>query len=239
MGYTHIQLLPVMNFYYGVETNNDIETDYKGESCNYNWGFDPQHYFTPEGMYSTDATNPVTRVKELKELIQAIHDKGMAVILDVVYTHMAKADFLNDIVPNYYFFMQEGKFVGGFGNNLATTHTMAKKLMIDSVKYWISEYKVDGFRFDMMGDADNKSIMEAYDAAVKINSKTVFIGEGWRTFAGEKDGAYGADQDAMNEMNTGAERVGVFSDEFRNLVQKEHRNLFPEVLLKSRIYLKI
>ncbi|OHD14575.1 MAG: hypothetical protein A2086_08020 [Spirochaetes bacterium GWD1_27_9] len=219
MGYTHIQLLPVMNFYYGDESNKTIESDYKGADCNYNWGFDPHHYFAPEGMYATDSKNPITRIKELKELIQAIHDKGMGVVLDVVYTHMAKADFLNDIVPNYYFFMQNGAFVGGFGNNLATTHKMAKKLMIDSVKYWTKEYKVDGFRFDMMGDADQKSIMEAYDEAAKINSKILFVGEGWRTFAGEGDGAYGATQDAMNEMNTGAERVGVFSDEFRNLMK--------------------
>lgn len=219
MGYTHIQFLPVLNYYYGDESNKELETTYKGTANNYNWGFDPHNYFTPEGMYATDSKDPVIRVKELKELIQAVHDKGMGVILDVVYTHMSGAHFLADIVPEYYFFMQNGQYVGGFGNNLATTRKMAKKLMIDSLLYWTNEYKIDGFRHDMMGDGDHLAIMEAYDAVATVNPKTIFIGEGWRTFAGENDGAYGADQDAMNEMNDGAERVAVFSDEFRTLMK--------------------
>lgn len=219
MGYTHIQLLPVMNFFYGDETNNEIETDYSGGSNNFNWGYDPHNYFTPEGMYSSDAKDPLARINELKELINEIHARGMGVILDVVYTHMAKAHFLADIVPNYYFFMQNGQYVGGFGNNLATTRKMARRIMVDSLVYWTKEYKVDGFRHDMMGDGCHESLMEAYDAVAKINPNTLFIGEGWRTFAGEKDGAYGADQDSMNEMNTGAPRIAVFSDEFRNLLK--------------------
>ncbi|HNZ27316.1 MAG TPA: pullulanase-associated domain-containing protein [Spirochaetota bacterium] len=219
MGYTHIQFLPVMNYFYGDESNKELETTPKGTANNYNWGFDPHHYFTPEGMYATDSKDPIVRVKELKELIQAVHDKGMGVILDVVYTHMSGAHFLADIVPEYYFFMQNGQYVGAFGNNLATTRTMSKKLMIDSLLYWTSEYKVDGFRHDMMGDGDHKAIMEAYDMVAAVNPKTIFIGEGWTTFTGENDGAYGADQNSMNEMNDGAERVAVFSDEFRNLMK--------------------
>lgn len=232
MGYTHIQLLPIMNFLYGDETNKALEPEIKGKDCNYNWGFDPHHYFTPEGMYATDAVNPNTRVKELKELIHAIHQNGMGVVLDVVYTHMAKYETLGDIVPMYYCFVKDGQIVGGFGNNLATTHKMPQKLMVDSVKYWLSEYKIDGFRFDMMGDGTDESIMEVYREASKINDKVLLIGEGWRTFAGEGNASdRGADQDAMNKINDGSQSiysgiswtnysgVGVFSDEFRNLMK--------------------
>lgn len=218
LGVTHIQLLPVMAWYYGDEARmGERENAYSAKNNNYNWGYDPHNYFSPDGAYSEDATDPELRVKELKELIAAIHEAGMGVILDVVYTHMAKADFLNDIVPNYYLFQDaNGKFLGGFGNNLATNRKMAEKLMIDSVKYWFREYKIDGMRWDMMGDATYDSVQNAYNAAAKINPKALFIGEGWRTFAGHLSdptlAGKGADQDWMNKTND----VGVFSDEIRN-----------------------
>lgn len=218
LGVTHVQLLPVMAWYYGDETNmGQRELEYSAGGNEYNWGYDPHSYFSPDGAYSEDATNPEQRVKELKQLIDAIHDAGMGVVLDVVYTHMAKASQLNDIVPNYYAFQDsKGNFLGGFGNNLATSHTMAEKLMVDSVKYWFEEYKIDGMRFDMMGDATYPSVQNAYDAAASVNPDALFIGEGWRTFAGhiaepELKGM-GADQDWMDKTND----VGVFSDEIRN-----------------------
>lgn len=218
MGVTHIQLLPVMAWYYGDETKmGQRELEYSAGGNEYNWGYDPHSYFSPDGAYSEDPSNPEKRVKELKELIDAIHDAGMGVVLDVVYTHMAKSSMLNDIVPNYYAFQDDkGNFLGGFGNNLATSHKMAEKLMVDSVKYWFDEYKIDGMRFDMMGDATYPSIQNAYDAAASINPNALFIGEGWRTFAGhiaepELQGM-GADQDWMDKTDN----VGVFSDEIRN-----------------------
>lgn len=218
LGVTHIQLLPVMAWYYGDEADmGKRENEYSAQGNNYNWGYDPHSYFSPDGAYSLDPTNPELRVKELKELINAIHQAGMGVILDVVYTHMAKTSQLNDIVPNYYAWQDEnGNFIGGFGNNLATNHKMAEKLMVDSVKYWFSEYKIDGMRFDMMGDATYDSIQNAYDAAAAINPKALFIGEGWRTFAGHLSdpslAGKGADQDWMDKTDD----VGVFSDEIRN-----------------------
>lgn len=218
LGVTHVQLLPVMAWYYGDETKmGQRELEYSAGGNEYNWGYDPHSYFSPDGAYSEDATNPEQRVKELKQLVDAIHDAGMGVVLDVVYTHMAKASQLNDIVPNYYAFQDDkGNFLGGFGNNLATSHTMAEKLMVDSVKYWFDEYKIDGMRFDMMGDATYPSIQHAYDAAASVNPDAIFIGEGWRTFAGHlSDPALkgmGADQDWMDKTDN----VGVFSDEIRN-----------------------
>lgn len=218
LGVTHIQLLPVMAWYYGDESQmGHRELEYSVKDNNYNWGYDPHSYFSPDGAYSEDPADPELRVRELKELIKAIHDAGMGVILDVVYTHMAKTSLLNDIVPDYYAFKDaNGNFLGGFGNNLATNHKMAEKLMIDSVKYWFSEYKLDGMRFDMMGDATCDSIQKAYDAAAEINPKALFIGEGWRTFSGHLSdpslAGKGADQDWMDETDD----VGVFSDEIRN-----------------------
>jgi pullulanase len=218
LGVTHVQLLPVMAWYYGDETKmNERELEYSAGGNEYNWGYDPHSYFSPDGAYSEDATDPEQRVKELKKLIDAIHDAGMGVVLDVVYTHMAQTSTLNDIVPNYYAFQDEkGNFLGGFGNNLATNHKMAEKLMVDSVKYWFEEYKIDGMRFDMMGDATYPAVQNAYDAADSVNPDALFIGEGWRTFAGhladpELEGM-GADQDWMDKTDD----VGVFSDEIRN-----------------------
>ncbi|WP_245308174.1 pullulanase [Halalkalibacter urbisdiaboli] len=218
LGVTHVQLLPVMAWYYGDETNmNERELDYSAANNQYNWGYDPHSYFTPDGAYSEDAGNPELRIVELKELIHEIHEAGMGVILDNVYTHMASASLLEDIVPDYYFWKNSnGQFVGGFGSNLATNHKMAEKLMIDSVKYWFEEYKIDGMRWDMMGDATYESVQKAYDAAAEINENALFIGEGWRTFAGDQADpelqGKGADQDWMDKTDS----VGVFSDEFRN-----------------------
>jgi pullulanase len=218
LGVTHVQLLPVMAWYYGDETQMGTrELDYSAKDNEYNWGYDPQSYFSPDGAYSLNPKDPELRIKEMKGLVDAIHEAGMGVVLDVVYTHMAKKDFLNDIVPNYYAFQDaNGAFIGGFGNNLATNHKMAEKLMVDSVKYWFDEYKIDGMRWDMMGDATYDSVQKAYDAAAALNPKALFIGEGWRTFGGQlSDPALagkGADQDWMNKTDN----VGVFSDEIRN-----------------------
>ncbi len=218
LGVTHVQLLPVMAWYYGDEANmSERELAYSAQDNEYNWGYDPHSYFSPDGAYSENAADPELRVKELKGLIDAIHDAGMGVVLDVVYTHMAKASFLNDIVPNYYAFQDaNGNNIGGFGNNLATSHKMAEKLMVDSVKYWFDEYKIDGMRWDMMGDATYDAVQHAYDAAASINPNALFIGEGWRTFGGAASDASlagkGADQDWMDKTDN----VGVFSDEIRN-----------------------
>ncbi|WP_211749755.1 alpha-amylase family glycosyl hydrolase [Paenibacillus sp. Marseille-Q4541] len=218
LGVTHVQLLPVMAWYFGDETRmGERELHYSSIDNEYNWGYDPHNYFSPDGAYSENAADPLLRIKELKSLIHAIHQAGMGVILDVVYTHMALVNFLNDIVPGYYAWQDaDGEFIGGFGNNLATDRTMAEKLMVDSVKYWFSEYKIDGLRWDMMGDATYPAVQKAFDEAARIHPKPLFIGEGWRTFAGDKHDeslrGLAADQDWMDKTDN----VGVFSDEIRN-----------------------
>ncbi|MBP7632799.1 hypothetical protein KBA41_01415 [Candidatus Ozemobacteraceae bacterium] len=218
MGVTHIQLLPVMAWYFGDETRmHERELGWSTRNNQYNWGYDPHSYFSPDGAYSMRPEDPERRIAELKELVDAVHAAGMGVILDVVYTHMVKADFLNDIVPDYYFFKDpQGNLLGDFGNNLATNRKMAVKLLVDSVSYWFREFGIDGMRWDMMGDATQDAVQRAFDAAAAINPRAIFIGEGWRTFKGHiEDPALtgkGADQDWMAVTDS----VGVFSDEFRN-----------------------
>ncbi|MUT64624.1 pullulanase [Paenibacillus sp. NEAU-GSW1] len=218
LGVTHIQLMPIMAWYFGDETKaGERENEYSALDNEYNWGYDPHNYFTPDGAYSEDPADPELRVKELKDMINAIHEAGMGVILDVVYTHMAQKELLNDIVPGYYQWIDaNGNFVGGFTNNLATNHIMSEKLMVDSVKYWFDEYKIDGMRWDMMGDATYEAVQHAYDEAITINPDALFIGEGWRTFSGAVAepalAGHSADQDWMDKTDN----VGVFSDEFRN-----------------------
>ena len=186
LGVTHIQILPVMAWYFGDETSmNKRELEYSADNNSYNWGYDPHNYFSVDGAYSKNPADASLRIAELKDLINAIHERKMGVILDVVYTHMAKASFLDDIVPDYYFFRDEkGNLLGDFGNNLATNRKMTEKLIVDSVKHWFKEYRIDGMRWDMMGDATRNVVHNAFEAARKINSKAIFIGEGWRTFKG-------------------------------------------------------
>ncbi|MBZ4683494.1 MAG: alkaline amylopullulanase [Fusobacteriales bacterium] len=217
LGVTHIQLLPVQSYYYGDESkNNEREWKYSAKNNNYNWGYDPHSYFAPEGMYSENPKDPALRIKELKELIQAIHDKGMGVTLDVVYNHTANSEIFERLVPGYYGFLNaDGTPKTSFGGlQMGTTHAMTRKLVVDSIKYWTKEFKVDGFRFDMMGNLDAETVQMAYNEAAKLNPKTLFIGEGWRTFNGDAGvtGVVPADQDWMDKTDN----VAVFSDEIRN-----------------------
>ncbi|MGP4038496.1 pullulanase [Gracilibacillus sp. D59] len=217
LGVTHIQLLPVMSYYFSNELNKDQRLlDYSSEGNNYNWGYDPHSYFSLSGMYSEYPTDPEKRIEEFKLLIDEIHRRGMGVILDVVYNHTARVNILEDLEPNYYHFMNaDGTPRESFGGGrLGTTHKMARRILVDSIKYWVGEFKVDGFRFDMMGDHDAESIQMAYDEAKALNPNILMIGEGWRTFAGDENypDVQPADQDWMQDTNS----VASFSDEFRN-----------------------
>lgn len=218
LGVTHVQLLPVLSYARGDESINHIrEWEYK-IGANYNWGYDPHNYFSPEGMYSENPSDPALRIKELKELIQALHAEELGVTLDVVYNHTASLGILEDIVPGYYHFMDRyGNPKESYGGGrLGTTHAMARKLIVDSIVYWTREYKVDGFRFDLMGDLDGETVQQAFDEARKINPQLIMVGEGWRTYAGD-DGetAVPADQDWMGHTESAAS----FSDEMRNEIK--------------------
>ena len=216
LGVTHIQLLPVMSYYFGDElASGTREMNWSSGPANYNWGYDPHSYFSLSGMYSANPHDPELRIREFKELIDAIHKAGMGVTLDVVFNHTSNVFIFEDLAPGYYHFMDKnGKPKTSFGGGrLGTTHAMARKVLVDSILYWTREFKVDGFRFDMMGDHDAESIQIAFDEAKKLNPNIHFIGEGWRTFVGDDgDPRQAADQDWMQYTSA----VGVFSDEIRN-----------------------
>lgn len=224
LGVTHIQLLPVMNYYLineGKAGQHLSEWSSKGQ--NYNWGYDPHSYFALSGMYSEDASDPELRIVEFKNLVNEIHKRGMGVVLDVVYNHTAQLHILEDLEPNYYHFMNsDGSSRESFGGGrLGTTHHMARRILLDSIYYFVEEFKVDGFRFDMMGDIDAQTIQMAFDKASKLHPKLLMIGEGWITYAGDEgDYQQAADQSWVSQTDA----VGVFADEIRN----ELKSGYPE-----------
>ena len=177
LGITHIQLLPIFDFT-TIDETKPLDKDI------YNWGYDPANYNSPEGSYSTDPYNPVTRIKELKEAIKTIHENGMSVIMDVVYNHMydvEKSSF-NKLMPGYYFrYDTDGNLSDESmcGNALASENAMTRKFIVDSVKYWAKEYKLDGFRFDLMGLIDVETMNKIREEINKIDSNIIIIGEGW------------------------------------------------------------
>lgn len=216
LGVTHVQLLPVVNFFYNDEGNKKYEATKSVHSNNYNWGYDPHNYFTPEGWYASDPSDPYCRVRELRVLIDACHEAGLAVILDVVYNHMATTKFLDDIVPYYYFRTDEKgvcRSSSGCGNDTATEREMMRRLVVDSTKHWVKNYKVDGFRFDLMGLMEAGCVEEAYKECKKLNRDVLFIGEGWKMYNGSS--GVGLDQNYMKKTND----VAVFNDEFRDLMK--------------------
>ncbi|WP_334115251.1 pullulanase [Streptococcus parasuis] len=224
LGVTHIQLLPVMSYYFVNELKNaERMSEYATSDSNYNWGYDPQNYFAFTGMYSTDPTDPMKRIEEFKNLVNEIHNQGMGVILDVVYNHTSKTFLFEDLEPNYYHFMEaDGTAKSSFGGGrLGTTHYMSRRVLVDSIKYLVDEFKVDGFRFDMMGDHDAEAIELAFTEAQKLNPNIIMLGEGWRTFTGDANQpVQPADQDWMSSTDT----VAVFSDEIRNTLKSGYPN---------------
>ncbi|XJS10077.1 alpha-amylase family glycosyl hydrolase [Aerococcaceae bacterium WGS1372] len=217
LGVTHIQLLPVLSYYHANEfAIGERFLEYKSSWTNYNWGYDPMHYFALTGMYSINPENPLSRMREFKELVDAIHQRGMGVILDVVYNHTAQLHVLEDLEPEYYHFMNlDGSSRTNFGGGrLGSTHHMTRRLIIDSLRYLVEEYKVDGFRFDMMGDLDADTIQKAYDEISQINPNLLLLGEGWITYVGDEGEEYiePADQHWMEYT----EAVASFSDDIRN-----------------------
>ena len=150
----------------------------------YNWGYDPVNYNVPEGGYSTDPYNPVARIKEFKQMVQALHKEGIAVILDVVYNHTYDIDHSNfqRTYPDYYYRKTaDGQYSNGSGcgNETASEKPMMRRFMLESVKYWYEEFHVDGFRFDLMGCHDIETMNQIRQMADELNPSIFIYGEGW------------------------------------------------------------
>jgi pullulanase len=204
LGVTHVELLPIFDFA-TVDENNPT----------FNWGYDPQNYNVPEGSYSADPTNPKLRITELKSAILALHKQGLRINMDAVYNHVSNASSFsqNLIVPNYFFRRDDNGNLtsgSGCGNDVASERPMVRKFIVDSVKYWANEYNMDGFRFDLMGLMDIKTINEITTALNKIDPTILVIGEGWNM------GTLPANQRA-NQLNIEKlSRVSHFNDQIRD-----------------------
>lgn len=176
LGITHLHLLPFYDYASVDESRPDV--------AQFNWGYDPENYNVPEGSYSTDPFSGEVRVSEMKQMIKALHDNGISVILDVVYNHVySAADFcMNRIVPGYFSRIDaSGTYSNGSecGNDTASERSMVRKYIVDSVKYWTTEYHVDGFRFDLVGLIDTETIRELVKEVHAIRPDVLFYGEGW------------------------------------------------------------
>lgn len=183
LGITHIHLMPVYDFFTVDEREESFYLD-----SNYNWGYDPELYNVPQGSYASDPENPVNRIKELKKLIMNLHREGFKVILDVVYNHTYKTEEsnFNRIMPKYYYRTDwDGSFSNGSGtgNEIDTEKPMVRKFIIQSLLYWVEEYKVDGFRFDLMALIDKVTIKEAIETLKKIKPHILVYGEPWAASA--------------------------------------------------------
>lgn len=176
LGVTHVQFLPIYDYRTVDETKLDIPQ--------FNWGYDPKNYNVPEGSYSTNPYEPTVRIKELKTMIQTLHEQHLGVIMDVVYNHMFSVNEsnFNQLVPGYYFrYNEDGTLANGsgVGNDTASERKMMKKFIVDSVTYWAEEYNMNGFRFDLMGIHDTDTMNEVRTALDEIDPSIIVLGEGW------------------------------------------------------------
>ena len=176
LGITHLHLLPIYD--YGSVDETKLDT------AQFNWGYDPVNYNVPEGSYSTDPYNGEVRVSEMKQMVQALHNNGISVVMDVVYNHVYNAgEFcFNKIVPGYFSRIDDYGIYSngsGCGNDTASERSMVRKYIVDSVKYWADEYHIDGFRFDLVGLLDVETINQIVEEVHKDHPSVIFYGEGW------------------------------------------------------------
>jgi pullulanase len=212
MGITHVHLLPVYDFF----TVDEAHPGKKG----YNWGYDPLNYNALEGSYATDPFNGSIRIKEFKQLVQALHKKGIGVIMDVVYNHtgLINHSHFNQTVPGYYYRQRsDGTFsdASGCGNEIASERSMVRKYIIDSLKFWANEYHIDGFRFDLMGILDIDTMNGIRNALDKIDPQIVLYGEGWTAAPSPLNEKYRAMKVNAPKLN----RIAVFNDDFRDALK--------------------
>ena len=212
LGITHVHLLPSYDYASVDETKLD--------KAQYNWGYDPQNYNVPDGSYSTDPYKPDVRIREFKQMVQALHKAGIRVVLDVVYNHTFNTDESNfeRTVPGYFYRQtKDGQWANGSGcgNETASDRAMMRKYMIESILYWINEYHIDGFRFDLMGIHDIETMNEIRKAATSVDPTIFIYGEGWAASAPQM----AEDSLAMKANTYKMPGVAAFSDEMRDALR--------------------
>lgn len=209
LGITHVHLLPTFDHYSIDETQL--------EKPQFNWGYDPKNYNVPEGSFSSDPFNAEVRIKEFKQMVKAFHDNNIGVILDVVYNHTGKTaeSNFNQEVPQYYYRQwEDGSYsdAAACGNETASERIMMQRFMLESVKYWMQEYHIDGFRFDLMGIHDMKTMNLLADAIKKINKNALVYGEGWTA----QDSPLPEEERALKKHMQQLPKIAAFSDDLRD-----------------------
>lgn len=210
LGVTHVELLPV-NDYEEVDENNPL--------ASYNWGYNPLHFFAPEGSYSMDPTDPYKRIIELKHVVQSLHQQGLRVILDVVYNHVySKEDSsFEKLVPGYYF-RYDGNGIPsngtGVGNDLAPERYMVRKFIIDCACYWMNEFNIDGFRFDLMGILDVDTMLALQSKIYGLKPDAILLGEGWNL-----DTPLPFEKKAIIPNANKIPTISFFNDHFRDVIK--------------------
>ena len=217
LGVTHVHILPSYDYNSVDEANLNANK--------YNWGYDPFNYNAPEGSYSTDPANPAARILEMKEMIKALHDNGIGVVMDVVYNHTANNDDSNFSLtaPGYYYrHRPDGSYsdASGCGNETASERQQMRDFIVNSVKYWADEYHIDGFRFDLMAIHDTETMNEVAAALKEINPSIFVYGEGWT--AG--DSPLPVERRALKENVAKMEGIAVFSDDIRDAIKGHYSN---------------
>lgn len=212
LGVNAVHILPSFDFASIDESKPDV--------AQYNWGYDPLNYNVPEGSYSTNAADPKARIREFKQMVQALHKAGIRVILDVVYNHTFDINGSNfqKTYPDYFFRKNaEGKYSdgSGCGNETASDKELMREFMKESVAYWVNEYHIDGFRFDLMGVHDIETMNEIHDVVAQIDPTIYIYGEGWS--AGSC--AYPQDKLAIKANARQLNGIGAFSDDMRDALR--------------------
>lgn len=210
LGITHVQILPAFDF----ET-----VDEKNQKAQYNWGYDPDNYNVPEGSYAVNPYDGVVRVQEMKQMVLALHSRGIGVIMDVVFNHTYRRDDSNlqKIVPGYYYRSDETGYTNGSGcgNEVASDRPMVQKLIVDSLIYWAKEYHIDGFRFDLMGVLDIDTMNVIAERLKEIRPDIYLYGEGWNggpSSLAEEKRAFKASAKKMPG-------IGMFNDDIRDTIK--------------------
>lgn len=212
LGVTHVHLLPVYDFYSIDESRPHLPQ--------YNWGYDPLNYNVPEGSYATDAENGKVRIREFKELIRTFHENGLRVVMDVAYNHTALTEEsnFNQLVPGYYYrHTSDGKFSNATacGNEMASERPMMRKFMLESMKYWVEEFHIDGFRIDLMGVHDIETMNLISKELHEMRPDILLYGEGWTAGTSPL-------KDSLRALKKNAHRlngIAVFSDDLRDAIK--------------------
>ena len=209
MGITHVHLLPTADFY-SVDESGSNEAPF-------NWGYDPFNYNVPEGSYSTDPKKAEVRIREYKQMVKALHDNSIGVVMDVVYNHTAIYDQSNFNLeaPDYYYRQDEQgnpSDASACGNETASNRAMMRKFMVESVAYWAEEYHIDGFRFDLMAIHDIKTMNLIAERLKEINPNIIIYGEGWTA----ADSPFPPEKRAYKSLTYEMPLISAFSDDMRD-----------------------